>query len=240
MNRMQQKLNKVLEEIKVETNKWKLKALHEEKASILEELKPSTKERIICFEESEVAFVPTGFTNIEAIIDAMQTVPVLVDRRSILEYNAVQRHPIPYVIVKHQNKYFFIIREGNSGEIRLIGKMGMLGGHVSEEDIYVSNKDVDLFKTIENGLYRELMEEAGIASEMIESIHLEGLIKLSGGVEDDHLGFVYMVDLRTDDIQSQEEGVIKGLWVDKEDLPSIKDKLENWSQVVYEEILQRK
>lgn len=237
---MQQKLNKILEEIKVETNKWKLKALHEEKASILEELKPSTKERIICFEESEVAFVPTGFTNMEAIIDAMQTVPVSVDRRSILEYNAVQRHPIPYVIVKHQNKYFFIIREGNSGEIRLIGKMGMLGGHVGEEDIHVINKDVDLFKTIENGLYRELMEEAGITSEMIESIHLEGLIKLSGGVEDDHLGFVYMVELRTDDIQSQEEGVIKGLWVEKEDLPSIKDKLENWSQVVYEEILQKK
>ncbi|HFJ9376876.1 TPA: NUDIX domain-containing protein [Bacillus paranthracis] len=237
---MQKKLNKILEEIKVETDKWKLKALHEEKASILEELKPSTKERIIYFEESEVAFVPTGFTNMEAIIDAMQTVPVLVDRRSILEYNAVQRHPIPYVIVKHQNKYFFIIREGNSGEIRLIGKMGMLGGHVGEEDIHVSNKDVDLFKTIENGLYRELMEEAGITSEMIESIHLEGLIKLSGGVEDDHLGFVYMVELRTDDIQSQEEGVIKGLWVDKEDLPSIKDKLENWSKVVYEEILQKK
>ncbi|HHT7008908.1 NUDIX domain-containing protein [Bacillus cereus group sp. BfR-BA-01328] len=237
---MQQRLNEILEEIKVEKNKWKLKALHEEKASILEKLKPSTKELIICFEESEVAFVPTGFTNIEAIIDAMQTVPVLVERRSILEYNAVQRHPIPYVIVKYQNKYFFIIREGNSGEIRLIGKMGMLGGHVGEEDIGVINKDVDLFKTIENGLYRELMEEAGITSEMIESIHLEGLIKLSGGVEDDHLGFVYMVELRTDDIQSQEEGVIKGLWVEKEDLPSIKDKLENWSQVVYKEILQKK
>lgn len=237
---MQQKLNRILEEIKAETDAGKLRALHEEKASILEAVKPSTKERIIFFDESEVTFVPTGFTNMEAIIQAVQTVPVLVERRSILEYNAVQRHPILYVIVKHQNKYFFIIREGNSGEIRLIGKMGMLGGHVDEEDIHVSNKDVDLFKTIENGLYRELMEEAGITSEMIESIHLEGLIKLSGGVEDDHLGFVYMVELRTDDIQSQEEGVIKGLWVEKEELPSIVDKLEKWSQVVYEEILQRK
>lgn len=237
---MQQKLSRILEEITAETDAGKLQALHEEKASLLEALKPSTKERIIFFNESEVTFVPTGFTNIQAILEAVQTVPVSVDRRSILEYNMEQRHPIPYVIVKHQNKYFFIIREGNSGEIRLIGKMGMLGGHVGEEDIQVTNDSIDLFKTIENGLHRELMEEAGITPEMIESIHLEGLIKLSGGVEEDHLGFVYMVELRTDDIQSQEEGVIKGLWVEKEDLPSIKNKLENWSQVVYTEIIQKK
>ncbi|MFJ8528676.1 NUDIX domain-containing protein [Bacillus sp. NPDC094106] len=237
---MKEELNQIIEEIQMETDEKKLKTLHEKKATLLEAIKPSTKERIIFFDESEVTFVPTGFTNIEAINEALKTVPVSVERRSILEYNMMQRHPIPYVIVKHKNKYFFIIREGNSGEIRLIGKMGMLGGHVGEEDIQLTNNKIELFKTIENGLYRELMEEAGISSEMIESISLEGLIKLSGGVEDDHLGFVYMVELHTDDIQSQEEGVIKGLWVEKEDLPSIKDKLENWSQVVYTEILQKK
>lgn len=205
---------------------------NELKMKWLEHHKPSVKEDIIYFEETSVLDIPLGFT----AMDKLPIIPYQVERRSFLEYHPEYRHPIPYVIVKHKDQYFFILREKGSGEIRLIGKKGMLGGHVGSEDI----NEGSLSKTILNGLMRELEEEAGIHQAMISAIDLRGLIKSNEGVDADHLGLIYEVELSTDEIDTQEEGVLKGVWLHKSELKDHVASFESWSKIVYDSILKER
>lgn len=199
------------------------------KADYLESIKPSTRERIIYFEESDLADIPGTFTE-KADIFAL---PFSVERRSLLEYHPTRRHPIPYVLIRFADRYFFILREQGGGEIRLIGKKGLIGGHIGEEDLV----EGDLALTVQNALFREAREEAGVGEEMVEAIRLRGVIKSDEGVDFDHLGLVYELELNTDEIKSEEEGVLTGVWIGKDELARHYDSFENWSKIVYDNLL---
>jgi len=213
----------------IDSKEWII--LNEQKAYLLEKEKPSTKERIIYFDETTLLDIPEEFTSVSEIPKLLYK----VDRRSILEYHPEQRHPIPYCIVEYQNSYFFILREKGSGEVRLIGKKGLLGGHVGEEDVNESS----LNKTILNGLRRELKEEAGIEDSMIERIEIKGLIKGNDGVDSDHLGIIYQISLNTKEIKSEEKDVLTGIWIEEKDLPKHYDSFESWSKIIYDNILKK-
>lgn len=221
---------KIKERDQYETLSEEWVRLNNEKADLLEKIKPSTKERIIYFDESSLKDIKTGFDNINVLPD----IPFYVERRSFLEYCPPRRHPIPYCIIKNGSKYFFILRESGSGEIRLIGKKGMVGGHIGEEDIENGN----LNTTIMNGMFRELEEEAGIKPSMVKSLELKGVIKSNEGVDADHLGLVYEIELYSaDGIKAEEEGILKGIWIDKEKLNEHYESFESWSKIVYNNIL---
>lgn len=223
--------NLIIERDRFEINSEEWLKRNRQKADYLESIKPSTKERIIAFKESDLKEIPEGFTS----TNQLPNIPYFIERRSILEYNPIQRHPIPYCLVRYQDQFFFILRESGSGELRLIGKKGLLGGHIGEEDV----NSESLVETIFNGLKRELAEEAGITSEMIVKTEIKGLIKSNDGVDSDHLGIVYEVELNTNQIQSEEEGVLKGIWIDKNDLLQHVDSFESWARIVYNEVLQK-
>jgi predicted NUDIX family phosphoesterase len=207
--------------------------LNSEKAKILEELKPSTKERIIYFNEDEIDYyIPNGFSKVSFVFP----IEYFYGVRSTLEYNPTQRHPIPYCLIRYDNKYFFILRENGSGEMRLIGKKGLIGGHVDEND---ADDDI-LPDAIQKGLKREIEEEAGITNDMIKSIQLHGLIKNNDGVDSDHLGYVYEIELNTDQIKAEEDGILTGIWIDEKDLPQHYDSFESWSKIVYDNILKQR
>lgn len=223
-------LLKERDQYEIDSKEWE--EWNELKMKWLEYHKPSNKEDIIYFEETSLLDIPLGFTT----MDKLPIIPYEVERRSFLEYHPEYRHPIPYAIVKNKDQYFFILREKGSGEIRLIGKKGMLGGHVGQEDI----NEGSLSKTILNGLMRELEEEAGIHQAMISSIHLRGLIKSNEGVDADHLGLIYEVELSTDKIDTQEEGVLKGVWLHESELKDHVPSFESWSKIVYDSILKKR
>lgn len=210
----------------IESTEWSL--LNERKADLLEARKPSTKEMIVYFPIQEVMSLPKGFYKINKI----PHIQALVERRSLLEYNSTQRHPIPYVVVHYKNQYFFVIRELGSGEERLIGKIGMLGGHITANEM----DELSLQQTIINGLKREIHEEAGIMDSMVEDVRLLGVIHSDEGVDADHLGFVYQIELNTNQIKSEEEGVLTGLWIYEDDLPSYVNRMESWSKIVYDHV----
>lgn len=195
------------------------------KAERLEELKPSTKEEIVYFRSEDVAKLPDGLH----AVSKLPAIPFYTARRSLLEYNPTQRHPIPYVIVRHKKYYFFILRGSGVGEIRLENKKGMLGGHIGKEDV----DDLSLNKTILNGLKRELEEEAGITEELIESIELKGTLKSDQGVDKDHLGLIYEIRLLTKDIQSREEE-LSGIWLHEKELVEHAPAFESWSKLIYD------
>lgn len=205
-----------------------------DRAIELEAKKPSTKEEILYFEENDLANIPNGFSF--TAINEINAQPYF-ERRSLLEYNKYQRHPIPYCLVRFQDKYFLILRENGSGESRLIGKKGCLGGHVDKVDTIINNGKIDLSATLQRAMFRELNEEAGITESMVSNIELLGTIKIveENVVENDHLGLIYLIDLNTEDIITQEDGVISGVW---RSLNEIKkdNKLENWAKIAFDNI----
>ncbi len=203
--------------------------INEEKADYLESIKPSTKEHIIYFDEDKLAGIDSVFTKNTQVFD----LPFGIERRSLLEYHPTKRHPIPYVLIRFGDKYFFTLREQGGGELRLIGKKGLIGGHVGEEDVV----EGDLERTLYKALLREVEEEAGIKFDIIKSAVLKGIIKSDLGVDFDHLGFVYEIEISTDQIKSEEDGVLTGIWISKDEFTEQYDSFENWLKIVYDNLL---
>lgn len=203
--------------------------LNEEKAQYLESIKPSTRERIIYFNEKDLGGITDVFTEGFDI----STLPFGVERRSLLEYHPTRRHPIPYIVVWFEDKYFFALREQGGGELRLIGKKGLIGGHVGEEDLV----EGDMTATFQRALFREAREEAGIMEEHVNAFRLRGIIKSDLGVDIDHLGLVYEMEINTDTIKSEEGGVLTGMWIKENDLPDYYESFENWTKIVFDNLL---
>ena len=117
------------------------------KSEIMELEKSKLNEMILFFKEGHLDNIPFGYSDKK--LD-LSTIPMYFGKRSLCEYEELQRHCIPYMLVKHstEDKYFFIFREGGSNELRLIGKKGMSGGHVGIED-YCE----DINKVIASGMW---------------------------------------------------------------------------------------
>lgn len=233
MVELQEQLDSLVSILSIEKDPVKRDMINRTKAQVLEELRPSTKEVIVYFSEDILNHIPEGFSNLNENINSV----VLTGKRSLMEYNQLQRHPIPYCVVKCGDDYFFTIRKNGSGEIRLIGKKGLLGGHVGKEDIVLNGIKVDIVQTFRKGMLRELKEEAGITKELIKNIEYKGLIKLQQGVEKDHLGVVYEIEINSKNIQALEDGVLDGMWINKYQLPLHYENLETWARLVYHNVI---
>lgn len=228
-------LNKLISEFNEKTDIYSKENLY--KAKCLEKNKSSLKTPIIYFLEEELQNIPQGYS--KSKLEDIKA-KVLIEKRSLLEYLPSQRHPIPYCVVKCKDKYFLIFREQGSGEQRLIGKKGLLGGHIDDIDVvYNENKEIDLDLTVKNGLYRELKEEADIKEDLIKDISLIGMIKIQekGTVENDHLGLVYQIEVSNDKFKTIEDGVLSGDWFTKEEIIQMKSSLERWAYLIFDNML---
>jgi predicted NUDIX family phosphoesterase len=207
---------------KVDSDKW-----HEytaTKTKVLEQLKPSTKETILYYYSEDIKDIPLGFS---ATMELPQKASLYNGTRSALEYNSgLTRHIIPYCVVKCGDEYYFTVRVGG-GETRLVGKIGCLGGHVGKEGI-------------DAGMMRELQEEADLTDNKIKSLRMKGFIKSDGDksnpldVDRDHLGLIYVIELRKKNIREEEEGTLKGIWIHKDDLGNYVGQMESWCKILFD------
>ncbi|WP_152658235.1 NUDIX domain-containing protein [Oceanobacillus sp. CFH 90083] len=219
---------KTLEEILADRSQYPIESdgweyLNMIKSEVLQKQKPSTAEKILYFKEADLESIPWGFSK----VNKLPFIDYGIEERSLLEYHPSQRHPIPYVIVRYEEEYFFILRGAGVGESRLAGRKGLLGGHVGEIDAVPG----DIERSIENGLWRELEEEAGIKAEMVKKLEMKGIIKSNDDVDSDHLGVVYEIELNHKNIQSKEDE-LTGIWMTKGELKHHFDALESWSKIV--------
>lgn len=205
------------------------------KSEILEHMKPSTKENILYFLEEDLKNISTGFAKVSE--DLIKNIEPHFDRRSKLEYLPMQRHPIPYCIIKFENKYFLSLRKSGSGELRLIGQKGLLGGHVDKKDTIYSDGEIDIIKTIRNGMARELKEEANLDLINVNKIDFLGFIKIekNAEVENDHLALVYLIDISSE-IETVEDNVLSVIWLSKEEIIENIDTLESWTKIAFENL----
>lgn len=193
--------------------------LNLEKAFILEDLKPSWTEKVAYFLKKDIEDIPCGFSKLNTLPKAT----IFEDKRSKLEYNnGYTRQIIPYCLVRCKDEYYFILRENNS-EDRLNGNYGLLGGHTD--------------CNIESGMYRELQEEADINLDNIEKINLVGTIKSYDTITDlDHIGLIYLIDLKHKKISMQEMGIQKGMFVRQCDFWKYSSKFESWLKLVVQNL----
>lgn len=194
-------------------------------------VKTSLLDKIVYYDESTLSGLGEGY--IESALSVITELPLMVDTRYFLEDDYTKRHPIPYALLKYDDKYFLADRLKGGTEARLHGKKGMLGGHVDGSDITDCGSNVvkDIF---EYSLLRELREEVGVIESMVNAIDFKGYIRITDktAVEGVHLALVYVVDLNTNKITSEEKNILKGKWYSKQDIVDIYSTLEKWSELV--------
>lgn len=154
------------------------------------------------------------------------------------EYNPDYRQPIPYVLINVKDKYFATQRLAGSGEARLVEQISLgVGGHINPEDVIVKGVGDN---TVENAVWREINEEIILPKCGID-IEFIGIINdMNNSVSRDHLGLLFIAKLFLEDgqeVKVKEVDKLKGIYCSSGELKESKDRLESWSQIVYDEVL---
>ena len=122
----------------------------------------------------------------------------------------------------HNPVYF----EQNYREERLRDNFSIgIGGHINPID---RSEDI-----IQDGMKREFLEEVDYPHDFD--------YKIIGYINDDvnsvgrvHFGIVFLIDAENPDIKVRETDILKGELKTLEEIGEIKDKLENWSKIVFD------
>jgi predicted NUDIX family phosphoesterase len=137
---------------------------------------------------------------------------------------------IPYAIIRYSNRYFLLQRKSTQSEQRLHNKLSIgVGGHINPLEAPPSD-------VIGEGLTREINEELFIAPGYRET--------LVGLINDDttevgrvHLGILFEIDSISLDVHVRETLKMEGAWALPDHLELSYDRLETWSQIVFDSYL---
>jgi predicted NUDIX family phosphoesterase len=157
--------------------------------------------------------------------------------RDLAEEDPGHKQIIPYAIFRHGDRYLHYVRGGGSGEKRLASKGSIgIGGHINDTDHAAASLDKDTYTT---GVEREINEELNLTG-----THRQ---KILGLINDDsnevgrvHLGVVHLFTLDSDDVTSAEDNITGLRFLTLEELAAERDRLETWSQICLDGLLQRR
>jgi len=153
-------------------------------------------------------------------------------RRGDMEQDESYQQIIPYIIFRHQDKYFLYRYLKKAGEQRLLNDYIIgVGGHINKDDI---KEGEDL---LEAGRDREWDEEVEYKDNFI-SKKLIGILKDSRReVERVHLGLVYLFEGSTPNISVKEKEKMAGELVSLEDMANKAPTTGGWVPIIYEEYI---
>jgi len=145
--------------------------------------------------------------------------------RDVAEASPQYKQVIPYVVIRCGDDYLVLERTAKQTEARLHHKVSLgIGGHINPGH------------TLLEGLEKELGEE----------VHVETDFKLdfAGIINDDstevgtvHLGAVYVLEAATRGVRVRETEKMTGAWTSRAALAPLRERMETWSQIVYDEII---
>ena len=160
----------------------------------------------------------------DAMLDLIAEQHTFIDR-PLAERSPEWRQIIPYVVIRHGDDVFVLERTARQTEARLHHKLSLgIGGHINPGH------------TLLEGLEKELGEE----------VHVETDFKLdfAGIINDDstevgtvHLGAVYVLEAATRGVRVRETEKMTGAWTSRAALAPLRERMETWSQIVYDEII---
>jgi len=145
--------------------------------------------------------------------------------RATAEESPQYRQIIPYVIIRHGDAYFLLERTPKQSETRLHNKLSLgIGGHI--------NPGRDLAA----GLQQELDEEVSIGSPY--TLRFVGILNdESTEVGRVHLGAVHVLEPEAPRVSVRETEKMNGRWVPTAQLASMRDRMETWSQIVFDQFI---
>ncbi|WP_411839854.1 hypothetical protein [Paracoccus sp. ME4] len=157
--------------------------------------------------------------------------------RPHLEQDERFRQIIPYVVLRCDGKYLAYTRGAAGGEDRLHAKISMgFGGHVDIPDMKADEDGMfDLGGTLEGSVLRELQEEIpGI--EILGGQWVGLLADNTDAVGRVHVGLIGVWDIKAVPAASGEDAIAELTAMTVEEMIAVKDRLENWSQVLVENL----
>lgn len=163
----------------------------------------------------------------EEILDVIAERHFFIDRPTA-ETSPEYKQIIPYVVIRNDGAFFLLQRTRKQTEARLHDKFSIgIGGHV--------NPDVP---DLVDGLVKELDEEVAIDGDY--EISFVGILNDdSTDVGQVHLGAVFVLDAPSRDVRVAETEKMTGRWATREELAAVRDAMETWSQIIYDDFASR-
>ncbi|HKS23063.1 MAG TPA: NUDIX domain-containing protein [Thermoanaerobaculia bacterium] len=158
------------------------------------------------------------------VLDLIAEEHTFIDR-PLAERSPEWRQIIPYVVIRNGDAVFTLRRTTKQTEERLHHKVSIgIGGHV--------NPGHDLI----DGLQKELDEEVRIAGDY--ELRFAGIINdESTEVGRVHLGACFVLEAPSRDVVVVETEKMHGEWMPRAELGSVREAMETWSQIAYDELL---
>lgn len=148
--------------------------------------------------------------------------------RAKAEDDPSHKQIIPYVLIAHAGKVLHYVRGKKGGEKRLVAKGSIgIGGHLNDNDESLFAWDEAAYRS---GVEREVNEEVAIGSAFEDRI-VALLNDDSTEVGRVHLGIVHVFKLAEPNVQKREAVITNLSFLDKHELATRRDSLENWSQL---------
>ncbi len=164
---------------------------------------------------------------LDEVLDAILDGSSFIDRPTA-EVSPQYKQIIPYVVIRHGGSYFLLQRTPKQTEARLHHRLSLgIGGHINPDT-----------PELLDGLHKELEEE----------VHVAGDYDLTfvGIVNDDttevgsvHIGAVYVLDAHDPNVTVRETEKMTGRWAARAELPALRERMETWSQIVYDAVIAR-
>ena len=189
-------------------------------------------EQVLCVKREDIfpdgawhGFVSEGLERHQAVIREHHVFMPRADVEDDPNYQQI----IPYVVFRHDDRYFLTHRLRASSERRLRKQYSLgLGGHINPGDLEGGDP-------IQDGLKREWEEE--VIYEGSFEAHLIGLLNdESSPVSKVHLGVVFLVDGDRPEITIRETDKLAGELLTLNEMRIYYLGMESWSQMVYDRL----
>lgn len=175
---------------------------------------------------------PTGFCrDFERLQPAILANCHFLDRRAA-EHDFHYKQVIPYVVIRHHERFLLLRRTNEQAETRLHNMYSLgVGGHINSVDALICPTDL-----ITAGMRRELSEEIQIEGE--ESCAVIGVINDdSTEVARLHLGIIYLLTTGSPGFTVMEPDKHVAEWKSLAELSRHYEQMESWSQILHDRVL---
>jgi predicted NUDIX family phosphoesterase len=192
----------------------------------------TTSEQVLCVKREDI--FPDGAWHGFVFKNLERHQAVIRERHFFMPRAAVENDPayqqiIPYVVFRHDARYFLTHRLRASSEKRLRKQYSLgIGGHINPGDLEAGDPILD-------GLKREWGEEV-VYDGRFEAELIGLLNDDSSPVSKVHLGVVFLVDGDSPNIAIRETDKLAGELLTLDEMRIYYLGMESWSQMVYDRL----
>lgn len=185
-----------------------------------------TVEQVMVVERDVIAqyLVQVGLVvdNTDEMLERIQELHFFIDRPTA-EVSPQYKQIIPYVLIRHDGSYYLLQRTQKQTEARLHLKLSLgIGGHINPDT-----------PDILDGLQKELEEEVEVVGDY--DLSFVGILNDdTTDVGSVHLGAVYVLDAHSGEVRVRETEKMTGRWATVDELETVRESMESWSQIAYD------